>query len=429
MGKSKVIRTRHGMALLTAALGLLGTSPGFAQSGAWTKKANLPTARAAPASAVVNGKIYVIGGHDENFLSLATTEEYDPTTNTWTKKAKMPTPRNGLSACAVDGKIYVFGGAAEGVFLKTVEEYDPATDTWKSRADMPTARGGLRCIAVGGKIYALGGAIVEGIRIVTLSVVEEYDPQTNTWATKKNMPVGRSDFAVGEVNGQIYVMGGFVASGAPGAVHAYNPATDTWTTVNSLLPTPRSQISASTVNGIIYVIGGQSSAGATLATVEAFDPESNSWTTMAPMPSPRLDLATSSVNGKIYAIGGVQVSAPFVTVVSATEEFNPSGITSVEAPADRVPASFALYQNYPNPFNPETTIQYEISNHAHVVLKVLNLLGEEVRTLIDADQSPGLYEVRWDGKDNDGQDVASGMYLYRLKSRDFVQVRKMVLSR
>ena len=429
MGKSKVIRARHGMALLIAALGLLSTSPGFAQGGAWTKKANLPTARSALASAVVGGKIYVIGGHDEDFFSLATTEEYDPTTNAWTKKANMPTSRFGHSACAVNGKIYVFGGMAEGVFLKTVEEYDPATDTWKSRADMPTARGGLRCIAVGGKIYAIGGAIVTNNRVVNLSVVEEYDPMANTWKTKASLPVERSDFAVAEVNGQIYVMGGFIFEGDPKAIHAYNPATDTWTTVNSSIPTPRSQVSASTVNGIIYVIGGQSSAGATLAIVEAFDPESNSWTTMTPMPTRRLDLTTSTVNGRIYAIGGVQVSNPFITVVSATEEFDPSGITSVEAQADRVPASFALYQNYPNPFNPATTIKYEVPEQARVVLKVMNLLGQEVRTLIDEDQSPGLYEVRWDGKDNNGQEVASGMYLYRLKTRDFVQVRKMVLSR
>ncbi|MFQ5768938.1 MAG: FlgD immunoglobulin-like domain containing protein [bacterium] len=103
--------------------------------------------------------------------------------------------------------------------------------------------------------------------------------------------------------------------------------------------------------------------------------------------------------------------------------------TDVESPENEhvIPAQFRLLQNYPNPFNPETRISYEVAKPARVVLQVMNLLGQEVRTLVDEEKPAGFYEVMWDGRDNHGQRVASGVYLYRLETRGFVQTRKMVL--
>jgi nitrous oxidase accessory protein NosD len=87
-----------------------------------------------------------------------------------------------------------------------------------------------------------------------------------------------------------------------------------------------------------------------------------------------------------------------------------------------VPSEFALFNNYPNPFNPSTTITYDIPIEGRVVLKVYNSLGQEVATLTDETVRPGRYWVTWDAKG-----VASGVYLYRLQSGSFSQVRKMVL--
>ena len=88
-----------------------------------------------------------------------------------------------------------------------------------------------------------------------------------------------------------------------------------------------------------------------------------------------------------------------------------------------------MHQNYPNPFNPATTIQYELSRPAHVALKVIDMMGSEVRTIVDEEKAPGIYEARWDGKDNDGQRATSGVYLYRLESGEQVQTRKMILMK
>ena len=107
----------------------------------------------------------------------------------------------------------------------------------------------------------------------------------------------------------------------------------------------------------------------------------------------------------------------------------------VEEPEEnqKLPSAFTLEQNYPNPFNPETRIKYTVgSRQTHSIpttLKVYNILGQLVRTLVDEPQEPGTHEVIWDGKDEKENEVASGVYLYQLKTADFRQTRKMVLIR
>jgi hypothetical protein len=91
------------------------------------------------------------------------------------------------------------------------------------------------------------------------------------------------------------------------------------------------------------------------------------------------------------------------------------------------PHNFKLYQNFPNPFNPNTSIKYELNKSGKISLKIYNILGQEVRTLINTKQSQGIHSVLWDGKNNHGQLVSSGVYLYRLEAGEFVKTRKMIL--
>lgn len=91
------------------------------------------------------------------------------------------------------------------------------------------------------------------------------------------------------------------------------------------------------------------------------------------------------------------------------------------------PAAFALHQNYPNPFNPTTTIRYDVPKESHVLIKVYNLLGHEVTSLVDAPQTPGIRTVTWDGRDRFGRPAGSGVYIYRIHAGSVVQDRKMIL--
>jgi photosystem II stability/assembly factor-like uncharacterized protein len=99
---------------------------------------------------------------------------------------------------------------------------------------------------------------------------------------------------------------------------------------------------------------------------------------------------------------------------------------SVELPKD-----FSLAQNYPNPFNPQTTIQYTLTKKSRVTLKIYNLLGQKIRTLVDEFRPSGNYIITWDGKGNSGETLASGIYFYRLTMErndiHFSETKKMVL--
>ena len=107
-------------------------------------------------------------------------------------------------------------------------------------------------------------------------------------------------------------------------------------------------------------------------------------------------------------------------------------IGDIEIEYSVTPSMFKLNQNYPNPFNPETSIQYSVVSDQslpHVTLKIYNVLGHEVQTLMNEQKEPGYYTATWDGKDYRGKDVSSGVYFYCLQAGDFMQTKKMVLMR
>ena len=92
-----------------------------------------------------------------------------------------------------------------------------------------------------------------------------------------------------------------------------------------------------------------------------------------------------------------------------------------------VPRTFALLQNAPNPFNPSTVIRYDVPVEADLRIMVYNILGQPIRTLLDAVKDLGRYAVRWDGRDDRGHGVSAGVYLCRMEAKGFAHTRKMVL--
>ena len=101
----------------------------------------------------------------------------------------------------------------------------------------------------------------------------------------------------------------------------------------------------------------------------------------------------------------------------------------IESNAGKFPESYTLYQNYPNPFNIQTMIKFFSPKEGYVSLKVFNLLGKEIETVIDEKLTAGEHNFSWDGKDKKGNPVGSGLYFYTLDSPDFHQIKKMVLIR
>ena len=91
--------------------------------------------------------------------------------------------------------------------------------------------------------------------------------------------------------------------------------------------------------------------------------------------------------------------------------------------------SYALEKNYPNPFNPNTTIHYELPEETYVTIKIFNTLGREIRTLVNENKPAGTYAVQWDGRDEQGNPVVSGLYFYQIQAGKFNKTRKMLLMK
>ena len=98
-----------------------------------------------------------------------------------------------------------------------------------------------------------------------------------------------------------------------------------------------------------------------------------------------------------------------------------------EGTEENLPGSFGLSQNYPNPFNPTTEIRYSLPSRGHVNLSVYNILGQRVATLVDKEQPAGVYRVQWDGCDDNGQTLATGIYLYQIRTGANIESKKMLL--
>jgi hypothetical protein len=92
-----------------------------------------------------------------------------------------------------------------------------------------------------------------------------------------------------------------------------------------------------------------------------------------------------------------------------------------------LPKKIYLYQNYPNPFNPVTTLRYDLPEDALVNITIYDMMGREVKTLVNATQDAGFKSIIWNATNNQGNPVSAGMYLYQIQAGEFVQTRKMLL--
>ncbi len=291
-----------------------------ADENSWTTKEPMPTARGGLGVAVVNGKIYAIGGAN-NDTQLDVTEEYNPVTDTWTPKASMLTPRSGFAIAVYQNKIYCIGGMTgdsenyvSGVTGKT-EVYDPATDRWETKAPMPTPRADLCASIVNGTIYCIGGKQYWGVdeSYQELNATEAYDPASNSWTKKSPMSIPVLGCTSAVLDGKIYVIGGsrHFQSGwdlaTVGSTQVYDPETDAWSTRASL-PIAESYGAAEATSGVtaptrLYYVGGSNETHYS-STTYVYYAELNIWFNAASIPTPRVYLGLAVVDDILYAIGG-----------------------------------------------------------------------------------------------------------------------------
>ncbi len=337
----------RGYVALTLALAVLLAAcicnvPASASENAWTTKAPMQVARASLGAAVVEGKIYAIGGVvDPPSLVKCTNinEQYDPAADKWVFKASMPTPRASFATAVVDNKIYCIGGTTgtkDGIYAASgvVEVYDTATDTWATKSDMPTPRVGVTASVVDGKIYLIGG---------NSNATEAYDPATDTWTTKTPMPFAPNlrliwSCTSAVVDGKIHVFGAFPYCNSH---QVYDPKTDTWSVEAPLIQgyylAVASPVSAA---GRIYVFGVDSTwwdIGPPNFTSISYDSAQNGWRVCSLMPTPRVNVAVAVVDDYVYVLGGsVVMIENNAHPTTLNEQYNPKQEQTTDNKAPKI---------------------------------------------------------------------------------------------
>ncbi|MFC1582421.1 Kelch repeat-containing protein, partial [Planctomycetota bacterium] len=269
-------------------------------SNEWNHLVDLPFGRSHSGAAVVDGKLYIIGGKTDTMVRTNRVDMYDPSLNTWTTKASIPVQLSEMGCAVYNGKIYVFGGRVPPIQDTTTacRVYDPAADAWSSRAPMVNKRSGVAVALAGGKMYVMGGYTQDSPLYSPAN--EEYDPEADTWTARANMPNPRADVAGAAVGGKVYVVGGRIGNTYYTYCQRYDPATNTWANMAAM---PKNRATAVTaVGNRLFAVGGTDDNY--LAHVQEYDIPTNAWTSRTPLPSGRQAPAVTTLGGKIYTAGG-----------------------------------------------------------------------------------------------------------------------------
>ena len=232
---------------------------------------------------------------------------YDPRADRWSDAAPLPRGANHVGVAVLDDKLYAIGGHLDQnrkpdalCFV-----YDLRADKWTSIAPLPDRCGAIACVAFKGRIYAIGGAVGNTSR--TKKSVDwhlVYDPQSDRWEKRAPMPTGRDHTGVVVIGERIHVVGGRVDSFHTNSNlhHSYDPVKDAWEPRRPL-PTARSGHGAVVYRGKLFVMGGEGT-DRVFGQNEAYDPEADTWESYAPMRTPRHGLGAAMVGDAIYVAGG-----------------------------------------------------------------------------------------------------------------------------
>jgi hypothetical protein len=455
----------YGNAYVTGYSKGLGTAMDYATVGYgsngyvfWVSRYNGPGNLDDNASAIaVDGsiKIYVTGSckisdNDWDYVTI----KYNPSGDTiWVRRYNGPGNSYDMaSALTLDdsGYVYVTGysqGSDSGYDFTTIK-YTPAGDTaWIRRYNGPgngddypntIALDGSRNVYVCG--YSYSNETSDDYTVI------KYHPNGDTaWVRRYNGPYNSSDNAYAMVldhSENVYITGSS-ATGDDNTGYAtikYSSDGDSlWVRIYEGPGNGEDGARAIAVDDSdnIYVTGrsyGGSETGDDYATIKYYPNGDTAWVIRYNSPANNTDVASAITvddSGNVYVTGTSYNSLTYTDYTTIKYVKKPSAVGN-EVESSEKPSEFTLSQNYPNPFNPTTTIKFKVQGSrfkvpVHTTLKIYNVRGQMVRTLVDEPKSTGDYTIQWDGKNDKGEQLSSGVYFYQLKVGDYTSAKKMVL--
>ena len=291
---------------------LPASGTGILHVGGWVTTGSMNTARSFFAAAVLaSGKVLVAGGLDSSGKSLSSAEVYDPSTGTFTYTANnMPNKGSNFTATLLpNGKVLLTGGGNASTQL-----YDPATNSFSSSGGMSSQRSNYTATLLNnGLVLIAGGSNNSG---ATQSSAQLYNPVTGTFTTTGSMAVAR-DFHTATLlpNGTVLIAGGRTGSAGKytylASAEVYDPTSGTFSSAGNMT-SARYAHTAATVNGMVLIAGG-GNAGA-LATAELYDPSQGTFTATASMAAPRQYATATAVGGTVVEAGGSNGSTSLASV-------------------------------------------------------------------------------------------------------------------
>ena len=292
-----------GKVTVTTGTTSLTSAQKYTVHNSWSSGTAMPTATVFSSAALLSGDIYVIGGDNASGTILSDVQIYNPTTNTWSTGTPLPVATDSTSAAVVSNILYVFGGS-NGTTTNAVWAFSPKTKAWTSMAAMPTARNATLAVVEKNIVYVIGGNLGNGANFV--ATVESYNPATNAWTTEDSM-LGAKDAPGGGLIGTTIV----VADGSPagsevtGDTEGYNATTNSWSELTAD-PTARTGSCSGVIGSALYDASGYiNNAGAATTVNESFSSSANKWTTnLLAIPQGTMFPAATVDNGQLYCFGG-----------------------------------------------------------------------------------------------------------------------------
>lgn len=256
----------------------------------WFRAAPMGIGRILPGVAVLNRRIYVVGGEQESQI-LANGEVYDPSENTWSKVASMVIPRCEFGLCALHGDLYAVGGWVGEDIGGSIERYDPVRDEWQPHGQLPEPRFSMGVVSYEGLIYIVGGCTHSRRHLQDLV---SYNPVTGEFTPLVPMLEPRSQMGVTVLDDYLYVVGGTNKHNEVlQSVERYSFEKNTWSKVRPM-KVGRASPAVAAADGFLYVIGGDQTheinfyrAQITISSVERYSPLSDSWDDCPSLPESR----------------------------------------------------------------------------------------------------------------------------------------------
>jgi N-acetylneuraminic acid mutarotase len=410
--------------LLGALFCLFGKSMG--QS--WHELSEMPIPVTQASAIVLNDTVYIVGGlqgKDQTPSTLIQT--FYPPTETWNVLTEMRYARVYPIVASYADKLLIFGGSEDPGGQTILEVVDPKNpDPVIGAQDRTFYRLGASAAMLDDWLYMFGGYQGNPLHASSLHFISGLALNTLQVSTIDStffsgfLPFEHSSVAL---NGKVYMFGGVINT-ISNKVLRLDPDSGTLDQMSSLLTARASAAAVADDDQTIYILGGYNQQQAALNSMEQYRILGNSVSSwgLSPMHHARRAPCAVYYDDTIFVFGGVDEYGRMVQTVEAYIQ----QATSVKQESAS-PRTYKLHQNYPNPFNMSTTLSFSLPHTSKVKLEIFAANGQWVRTLIDKTLDRGEHHIEWYGLDVQEKPVPSGVYLYRLSTREWTKTLKCVL--